>query len=120
MKIRLALLTFALAAVVAFAADATGKWTWEQQGRAGTQTLTLTLKADGGNLTGTLAGGRGGDVEISDGKVNGDSVSFNVIREFQGNKITIKYSGKISGDEMKLTVEGGRGPQEITAKRSTT
>ena len=119
MKYRLALLSCALG-VLAYAADATGKWTFETQGRNGPMTQTLNLKQSGSDLTGTLAGGRGGDVQISDGKVDGDNVSFNVVREFQGNKVTIKYTGTISGDEMKLTIEGGRGQQEVTAKRSST
>jgi hypothetical protein len=119
MKYRVALLSCALA-VLAYAADATGKWTFETQGRNGPTTQALNLKQSGSDLTGTLAGGRGGEVQISDGKVDGDNVSFNVVREFQGNKITIKYTGTISGDEMKLTIEAGRGPQQVTAKRSST
>ena len=118
MKFRLALLSCALGVMV-YAADATGKWTFETQGRNGPMTQTLNLKQSGGELTGTLAGGRGGEVQISDGMAQGDHVMFNVVREFQGNKVTIKYSGTISGDEMKLTIEGGRGPQEVTAKRSS-
>ncbi|HEX4593615.1 MAG TPA: hypothetical protein VH157_05050 [Bryobacteraceae bacterium] len=118
MKFRLALLSCALA-VVALAADATGKWNFETQGRNGPMTQTLSLKQSGSDLTGTLAGGRGGEVQISDGKVDGNNVSFNVVREFQGNKVTIKYNGVMSGDELKLTIETGRGPQEVTAKRSS-
>jgi hypothetical protein len=118
MKIRLALLACVLA-VTALAADVTGKWTGEQQTRNGAQTVTLTLKADGETLTGTMNGGRGGDAEISDGKISGDKVSFSLTREFNGNSMTIKYSGTVSGDEMKLTVETGRGSRELTLKRST-
>jgi len=124
MKLRLALLSCALA-VVALAADVSGKWSWEQQGRNGTQTATMTLKADGSSLTGTVSGGRGGDAEISDGKVDGNNVSFKVVREFNGNKIVQVYTGTVSGDEMKLKIEvegggGGKmGPREVTAKRST-
>jgi hypothetical protein len=91
MKFRLALLSCALAAVV-FAADATGKWSFETQGRNGPTTQTLNLKQDGGSLTGTLAGGRGGEVQISDGKVDGNNVSFNVVREFRGNQMTINIT----------------------------
>jgi len=119
MKIYSVLLAFALV-VVALAADASGKWTFETEGRNGSVTNTLTLKAAGGSLTGTISGGRGGDVEISDGKVDGDNISFSVVREFRGNTITTKYSGKVSGDEIKLTIEGPRGgSREVTAKRST-
>jgi phage head maturation protease len=124
MKLRLVLLSCVLA-VAALAADVSGKWSWEQQGRNGAQTVTLTLKADGSTLTGTLAGGRGGDVEISDGKIDGSNVSFKVVREVQGNKFTTNYTGTVSGEEMKLKMEtegmpaGKGGPREVTAKKST-
>lgn len=119
MKIYLVLLAGMLA-VVALAADVSGKWTFETQGRNGAVTNTLTLKASGSDLTGSLAGGRGGEVNISDGKVNGDDISFSVVREFNGNQITTKYTGKVSGDTINLTIEGPRGgPQTVTAKKST-
>ncbi|HLH00558.1 MAG TPA: hypothetical protein VKX49_29910 [Bryobacteraceae bacterium] len=118
-KIYLFLLASALA-VIALAADPTGKWTYETQGRNGPQTVTLTLNASGDTLTGSISGGRGGEVNISDGKVNGDNISFNVVREFNGNQITTKYTGKVSGDTLDLTIEGGRGgAQHVTAKKSS-
>ena len=120
MKIRIALLSCLLAAA-AFAADASGKWTYEQQGRNGAMTVTLTLKADGGTLTGSVDSGRGGPADIKNGKVDGNNISFEVTREFNGNTFTSKYSGTISGDEIKMTVDNGRGqPREVTAKRSGT
>jgi len=43
---------------------------------------------------------------------------FSVTREFNGNSVTMKYNGTVSGGEMKLTIEGGRGgPQTVTAKK---
>lgn len=109
-----------VAAMVGLAADASGTWSFETQGRRGPQTATLTLKASGESLTGSISGGRGGAVEISDGKVNGDEISFTVVREFNGNQITTKYTGKVSGDTLNLTIEGPRGePQTVTAKRSS-
>ncbi len=121
MKIRLALLACSLA-VAAFAADVSGKWTFEAQGRQGqTMTTTITLKADGSNLTGSVSG-RQGDTDITNGKVDGDNVSFDVVREFNGNKFTTHYNGKVSGDEMKLkvAVEGRENMnREVTAKRSS-
>ena len=123
MKLRLALISCVLA-VAAFAADPSGKWTAEVQGRGGnTMTQTYTLKADGSNLTGTIEGGRGGPVQISNGKIDGDNVTFDVVREFNGNSMTFHYTGTISGDEIKfkMTREGGEGQaREFTAKRSTT
>lgn len=121
MKIRIALLS-CLLAVAAFAADATGKWTAEVPGRGGnTMTNTFTFKVDGSSLTGTLAGGRGGDVSISNGKADGDTITFDVTREFQGNSVTMHYTGKVAGDEIKFKVEreGGQA-REFTAKRAST
>lgn len=120
MKFRLILLSCALVAA-AFAADVTGKWTYEMQGRQGATTATLNLKADGGTLTGTVSG-RGGETEISDGKIDGDSVSFKVIREFNGNKMTMKYTGTVTGDGIKFRVESegtDRPAREFTAKRAS-
>src|SRR5271155_4023099 len=127
MRLRLALLTCALAAV-AFAADVTGKWTAEMQGRgrggqAGqTQTITFNLKADGGILTGSVSG-RGGDTEITDGKIDGENISFSITRTMGDRSFKMNYNGTISGDEIKFKAapEGGQNPgREFTAKRAPT
>lgn len=76
------------------------------------------LKSSGNALTGSIQGGRGGPVEISNGTLDGNNVSFSVVREFGQNKITQEYKGVISGGELKLTVSGGRGePREVTYKK---
>jgi hypothetical protein len=123
------LLVVAFAAV---AADVSGKWTYEQPGRNGgpSRQVTITLKQDGSKLTGTVPGfGRGGggappETEISNGKVDGNNVSFEVKREFNGNTMVTKYEGTVSGDEMKLksTSDTPNGPmtREFTAKKGTT
>jgi hypothetical protein len=120
-------LSFAL-----MAADVSGKWTYEQPGRGGGpgRPVTITLKQDGAKLTGQVPGmGRGGDnppppTEITDGKVDGNNVSFTVKREFNGNTMVQKFEGTVSGDEIKfkITRDTQNGPQtsEVTAKRSTT
>ncbi len=118
MKIRIALLSCLLAAA-AFAADISGKWTYEQQGRNGAMTVTMTLKADGSNLTGSISG-RNGDTAINNGKIDGDKFSFDVTRQMGDNSVTIKYSGTVAGDELKMSVDAGRGqPREVTAKRAS-
>src|SRR5215204_4021763 len=106
----------------AFAADVTGKWSYEQQGRGGgpARQVTITLKQDGNKLTGEVPGfGRGGDApppptQIQNGKIDGDKVSFEVVRQFQDQKMTTKYDGTVSGSEMKLKVvtETPNGPME--------
>ena len=121
MKIRLLALS-CLLAVAAFAADVTGKWTAEMPGRGGnTMTTTITLKADGSDLSGTVSG-RNGDTAITNGKVDGDNIKFDVVREFQGNSVTLHYTGQVSGDTINFKVqrEGGEGQaREFTAKRAS-
>jgi len=113
-------------AIAAYAADVTGKWTAEVPGRGGNmQTNTVVLTQDGSKVTGTLDGGRGGPVEITNGKVEGDTVTFTVVRNFNGNEIKQNFKGAISGSEIKFsrTMEGGQGggqPVEFTAKKSAT
>jgi hypothetical protein len=123
-------------AFVAFAADVTGKWTYEQPGRGGGpgRPVTITLKADGNTLTGSVPGGggrRGADaggappppIEISNGKINGDNISFEVKRSMGGNEMVTKYEGTVSGDELKLKItqpnmQGGDPVvRDVTAKR---
>lgn len=76
--------------------------------------ITAKLKAEGTKLTGTVTfpAGRGGDatdVAISDGKIDGAKISFNVVRDFNGNSITNSYDGVLDGDTIKGTQPGGRG-----------
>lgn len=110
-----------LIAFTALAADVAGKWTGEQEGRNGPMTVTFNFKTQGGTLTGNMATPRG-ETEISEGKVNGDEVSFVIVREFNGNQMKLNYSGTVSGNEMKLKVsrEGSDRTRELTLKRSTT
>jgi hypothetical protein len=108
----------ALSLSVTFAADIDGKWTTQVQGREGPRTETLVLKASGNTLTGTVEGGRGRSIEITNGAIDGDNVSFTVVREFRENRITQQFKGTISGGELKLTMSGGRGgPMDLTYKK---
>ncbi|MBI5383398.1 MAG: hypothetical protein HZA90_01785 [Verrucomicrobia bacterium] len=97
------------------AADASGTWSWSRPGRGGGDPVktTLKLKVDGEKLTGTVSapgrqGGEARETAISDGKVKGDDISFSVVREFNGNKMTQKYTGKVSADAIKGKVEFDR------------
>ena len=115
--------------LAAFAADVTGKWTFEQQGRGGNPTtVTLNLKADGGKLTGSVVRpGRNGNMEaqITDGKVDGNNISFKTSQQMGDNTMTTEYSGTVNGDSISLKVtrpgrDGNPMTSEVTAKRATT
>ena len=125
--------TFLLAlSFVAAAADVSGKYVYEQAGRQGGNPtkVTLTLKAEGGKLTGsTSRPGRDGNVmetPISEGTVTGDTIAFKTSQDMGGNTIVTSYSGTVAGDEIKLKItrpgRNGGDPTttEVVAKKATT
>ena len=110
----------AILAAVVQAADVTGKWTGQVPTRdGGTREATFNFKQDGEKLTGTMTGPQG-DIELKDGAVKGDDVSFNVALSFGGNDVKLIYKGKVAGDEIKFTRqrEGADQTQEFTIKRA--
>jgi hypothetical protein len=131
MKLRLSILMAAFAFAFALvsslptqaadaAASVTGKWTAQVPGRDGqTRDVTFNFKTAGEKLTGTMSG-RQGDMEISDGKVKGDEVSFDVTMTIQGNAMKMTYKGKVAGDEIKFTRhrDGSDRTSEFTAHRA--
>ena len=91
--------------------DPSGTWKWSVTTPNGqTRETTLKLKLEGEKLSGTISG-RGGETAIAEAKLKGDEISFQVTREFQGNKMTQKYNGKISGDSIKGKMEFERDGQ---------
>lgn len=95
--------------------DPSGTYIWTQAGRNGgpDRTNTLVLKLDSGKLTGSVsAPGRGGaaptPTDITDGKVDGSNITFNVVRDFNGNSMTNKYSGVLADGSIKGTIDTDR------------
>jgi len=117
---------------VAFAADPSGTWKWtETSGRSGGQgtprEVTLKLAMKDGKLSGEYSRpGRDGNMTttaITNASMSGDTVSFTVEREYNGNKYATKYNGKLAGDTITGNSERpGRDGQstkgEWMAKRS--
>jgi hypothetical protein len=102
----------------AWAADVAGTWKAQAQGVE----ITLTLKVDGNTLSGTLSNSQAGPADIKDGKIEGDDISFLVIRKMGESEIKISWKGKVAGDEIKFKREaqggmGGGAAEEIVAKR---
>src|SRR6478736_1225107 len=94
-----------LLSLAALAADIAGLWTWPMQGRNGTVTeVHATLLLKDGVLSGTVSG-RMGDAPIGDASFHAGKVAFTVTREFDGNKIVIKYAGKLEGDTIVGKIE---------------
>jgi hypothetical protein len=103
------------------AADAAGKWKSEFTTQIGPMKYTYNLKTDDGKVTGQAIRERDGETatnQITEGKITGDDISFVEQSKIQDQDIRIEYTGKITGDEMKLTRKvGDFGTIDIVAKR---
>lgn len=94
----------ALVGTVLSAADLTGKWTGQFDFNGNNVPLTFDLKSDGNALTGKVNGLPSENAEIKDGKIDGNTVTFWLMTDYQGNAVKLVYTGKISGDQIDLTM----------------
>jgi len=98
-----------------------GKWTAQFDSQIGHQNYTFVFKVDGTNVTGHAIGERSmgtNDIEITEGKINGDEISFVEPLKLQDNDIRIEYKGKLAGDEIKFHRKvGDFAEYDIVAKR---
>lgn len=103
--------------------DVTGTWQAEFETQIGRQKYAFLLKQDGATLTGKATADINGEkheTELTEGKVEGDSVSFVEPLNFQGNDLRIVYTGKVSADEIKFTrAVGDFAKEELVAKRES-
>jgi erythromycin esterase len=101
---------FALA--LAAGAGVNGQWAAASSG------VVLELKSDGGRLTGWLSQPNG-KLELTNGSVRGNGISFEMAVNIRGQALTLFYSGQLEGDELHLVIRAGGQPGEdrITLKR---
>jgi hypothetical protein len=113
-------LLFLLAAVAlaTFAADVTGTWKGTADTPNGKTERTFVFKVDGNTLTGETTSDMLGKSTIENGKIEGDDISFTITAKYQDQELKLKYTGKVTGDEIKLHVESDAGINaDYTAKR---
>jgi len=107
-------LLLAACAMSAFAADVAGTWKATAEGPNGSMERTFVFQVDGSKLTGETTSSMMGKSTISDGKVEGDTVSFTITVKFQDNEMKLNYKGKVTGNEIQFTTEmAGGGGQSI-------
>jgi len=99
-----------------------GKWQGQFDSQIGTQKYTYEFKVDGTNLTGTAFGitdNGTNSSSITEGKIAPDSISFVEPISLNGSDIRIEYTGKVSGDEIKLHRKVGEFAEEdLVVKRA--
>jgi hypothetical protein len=102
-----------------WAADAGGVWKATFETQVGTQNYTYTFKVDGTSLTGSIVSGNG-EAEVLNGKVEGKTITFTEILNFQGMELSITYTGEMTSDnEISFTRDvAGFATELLTAVRS--
>jgi hypothetical protein len=116
-KALLAVMFLTLGSVSVLAADFNGKWTADVTTQRGTQTVAFDFHVDGSTLTGKVSSPRG-EGDISEGKIDSDTITFAQVMNFNGNEMKIVYTGKADGDSIKFTrTMGDRPAVEFTATR---
>lgn len=111
------LILFGLFALMASAADISGTWKATAEGPNGSMERTFVFKVDGDKVTGKTTSSMIGESVINDGKIAGDTITFNIKANFGGEEMKLDYKGKISGDTIKFTVEAGGNTIEWNAKK---
>ena len=107
MRRSMALLAVVLAIVfsaVLRAADPSGRWAATFMTQVGEQVYTYEFIVKGTTVTGTAKGSLTGDGKISDGKIDGDTITFVENTTYMGMPLAFNYTGKMtSADQIELS-----------------
>jgi hypothetical protein len=111
----------ALAGIARAEDTITGKWKGEFDSQIGLQKYTFDFKVAGTNLTGKAIGEREmgtNEVAITEGTVSTNEIAFVESLQINDNDVRIEYTGKVSGDEIKLHRKvGDFAEEDLVAKR---
>ena len=103
------------------AADMSGTWKGAFDFQGSSVPLTLHLKLEGGKVTGSIEGLPTTPAEIHEGTLAGDTVSFWVNTDYEGQTYKLVYKGKIASDQISFDfgTEDGSWSSPLTVKKST-
>lgn len=93
-----------------------GTWRWDFTMRDGSETTPrVKFKTDKeGKITGTSVSRKGSEAPLTNIVVKGDRVSFDVVRDYLGDKVVTRYAGRISGDTIRGTITSKSNGEEQT------
>jgi hypothetical protein len=115
------LMTNAMFPVTTMAIDVTGTWKADIETQVGKFKYTYLLKQEGTQITGKILSeleGEKRETVVLEGKLNGDTIEFVEMMNFQDNELKISYKGKVTGDEISFTRQVGEYATEVfIAKR---
>ena len=100
--------------------DVTGTWKGSFDFQGTSIPLTFHLTSSAGVVTGTVEGLPTTPAEIHEGKLDGDTVSFWVNTDYQGQTYKLVYTGKVSAGTIAFTfgTDDGSWGTEMTATKA--
>jgi hypothetical protein len=118
MKMARVFMLILLLSTSALAADVDGRWAGTVATQNGDFPVAFTFKTDGEKLTGTTTGLDGAEVAITDGKIKGDEITFQVSFDFGGMPLVLNYKGVVSTAEIKINGDAFGMPFEFILKKA--
>jgi len=103
----------------AFAAEVDGKWNGTMNTPNGDVPVSFTFQSDGANLKGSTMGPDGMEVQIKNGKIQGDTIYFDIDFDFGGMPFTLSYKGVVSPGQIKFSIDVLGMPLELVVKKTT-
>ena len=100
--------------------DITGTWKGSFDFQGTSMPLTIHLTSSAGVVTGTVEGLPTTPTEIHEGKLDGDTVTFWVNTDYQGQTYKVVYKGKISAAQIAFTfgTDDGSWGTEMTVTKA--
>ena len=117
MRMGALILGLLLLAAPAFAADVDGKWTGTMSTPGGDFLIAFNFKADGTKLTGSMTGMDGMEIPITNGKVEGNQISYTVTIDLGGMALEMVYKGVVTPAEIKLDMSVFDMPFQLVVKK---
>lgn len=99
-------------------ADLDGRWTGALATPNGNMNVAFDFVEDGGMVTGTSTGPDGAAVAISDGKLEGDKLSFNISVDMGGTPATFPHTGTVKGDTIDMSIDAFGMPMTFSVTRA--
>ena len=109
-----------LSALAVSAQGAAGKWNASVETQQGAMTMDFEFAVDGSNLTGSMSNSMMGTTAITEGKIDGNNLSFIVAMQGPNGAMTMNYKGVVNGDELTLTRTLENPPEGIPPERTFT
>jgi hypothetical protein len=111
-KLALAALVLTMGSLFAQATDISGKWTGKFITPVGINNYIYNFQVSGNVLTGDTNSSDTGKSVVQNGKIDGNNLSFTEPSHYNGRAITVKYTGVIQGETIKLNRTFGEFPPD--------